>query len=588
MRGRPHISAFFLIFFFCLLGSFGNSQSLPVRTLRLKVVIDEECQQSYQIDSIIKQQIGIAAQRFEKRFGIRFETEKISHWKSDDSRDSMFALLDDLRSKIPEDNFEVVLGITAQNLTDTDYVGAAAYLNSYILMQSPVRDSMWSSILEHEFAHLFGAVDLNEPGSIMDKQEIGVEYNDFLDRIIRLNHDRSFNPYVFPLPENKWDSAIKIYTRRKRLNLDEEDLNILLALIHLQKEDYPAMEIECYEILEKNPDFPEAHNLLGIALRRQGHIDKAISEYKKALDIQPYKPEIFYNMGIAYMKKYQYKEAIRNYEEAIRLHPRFARAYGNLGFVYLQQEKTKMAIEECQKALAIYPRLTEALSTLGAALILEGSYDEAEKVSQRALDIDPEMSGPHCNLGSILLHNGELDAAINSFKQAVALDSTNAEAFYNLGRAYFLRKSFDDAILAFQNAINLNQNYDKAYANLAAIFLIKHRFKDALAASQKSLILNPKNTVAELNLARAHFSLGNVYFEKEMYAESIQHYLKGLEIHSDFAQAYNNLSVIYYYQGEYEKAWDYLKQAEKLGVTVHPEFKKALLAKLKNFFDICI
>ena len=38
--------------------------------------------------------------------------------------------------------------------------------------------------------------------------------------------------------------------------------------------------------LELEPDFPEAHNTLGIAFKKQYHLDAAIASYKTALQIK--------------------------------------------------------------------------------------------------------------------------------------------------------------------------------------------------------------------------------------------------------------------------------------------------------------
>jgi len=80
----------------------------------------------------------------------------------------------------------------------------------------------------------------------------------------------------------------------------------------------------------------------------------------------------------------------------------------------------------------------------------------------------------------------------------------------------------------------------------------------------------------------AHFNLANLYFKKNLLSESELHYKKVIEIKPEFAQAYNNLAVVYYYQKDYDLAFENMKKAEELGATVHPDFKKELLKKIKR------
>lgn len=47
-------------------------------------------------------------------------------------------------------------------------------------------------------------------------------------------------------------------------------------------------------------------------------------------------------------------------------------------------------------------------------------------------------------------------------------------------------------------------------------------------------------------------------------------------------QAHNNLAVIFYYQKKYDLAWKYLKNAEDLGIKIHPDFKKEVCNKIKK------
>ena len=59
-------------------------------------------------------------------------------------------------------------------------------------------------------------------------------------------------------------------------------------------------------------------------------------------------------------------------------------------------------------------------------------------------------------------------------------------------------------------------------------------------------------------------------------------YKKVLAIKPEYAKAYNNLAFIFFAQKKFPLAWAYLKNAERLGFEVHPDFKNELIRSLKE------
>ncbi len=621
----------------------GLSQSQSLRTVNIKVAVDEEYRSRKMWRFEIKRLITDSSKDFEKYFGIRFRIKKFDNWFSDNSKESTLELLNDLRKKVFKGDCDIVLGFTSQPSLKYDFSGAATYLHDYIVLRKLRSEVAMKSMLSHEFSHLFGAADLNEKGSIMHGKNLGQEFDEFTTRIILLNKNRNFNPYIFPLPKNKLDEAISIYNQRKKLNQREVGINILLAIFYLEKKDYESTLKECHQAIQIQPDLSEAYNLSGIAYRRKGEIDQAIRQYHKVLRLQPWLSDVHYNLGIAYMKKGMIDEAIKKYLTAIELNPDYAKAYLNLGHVYLEKEMADQAIEECQKALEIYPQLAKALSTLGGAYLLKNNFKEAEAFSLKALEINNELAGAHNNLGSIYMNKKMIDQAIEEYLKALEIDPEYTKGHYNLGRAYLIKGLTDKAIEKFKNAIQLKPDYHKAYSNLGSAYLEREMVEEAIKECKKAIEIKPDHAIAYSNLSHAylkkgmikeaeaachqaialnqslaephnllgillekegkneeaqveylkaielkpdyheaHLNLANVYFKRNLLPESAFHYKKVIEINPDFARAYNNLAVIFFYQKKYTLAWEYLKKAEDLGIKVHPEFKKELYKKLEK------
>jgi len=58
--------------------------------------------------------------------------------------------------------------------------------------------------------------------------------------------------------------------------------------------------------------------------RRQGRLDEAIENYRKAIQINPNFAVALNNLGIALADKGRLEEAIENYRKAIQVNPNFA------------------------------------------------------------------------------------------------------------------------------------------------------------------------------------------------------------------------------------------------------------------------
>ncbi|MBN1526913.1 MAG: tetratricopeptide repeat protein [Candidatus Omnitrophica bacterium] len=72
--------------------------------------------------------------------------------------------------------------------------------------------------------------------------------------------------------------------------------------------------------------FETSHNSLGILLKRDGKIDDAIREYRKAIDIAPRYPSPYYNLGLLYRDTGQPDKAIYYFNKTLEIDPGFAPA----------------------------------------------------------------------------------------------------------------------------------------------------------------------------------------------------------------------------------------------------------------------
>ena len=191
-------------------------------------------------------------------------------------------------------------------------------------------------------------------------------------------------------------------------------------------------------------------------------------------------PVAYINIGFTLLQKGKADEAISQYQKALQINPDFADAHLNLGTALFQKGSVDEAIVHFQKALQIKPGFAEAHLNLGTALIKKGSVDEAIVHFQKALQIDPDYAEAHYNLGNALIIKGNVDEAIIHFQKALQIKPDFAEAHLNLGTALFQKGSVDEAIVHFQKALQIKPGFAKARSNLGNALLKKGSVDEAI------------------------------------------------------------------------------------------------------------
>ena len=94
----------------------------------------------------------------------------------------------------------------------------------------------------------------------------------------------------------------------------------------------------------------DAYNNRGIAYYKKRQYNEAISDYNKAIELDPKYVEAYFNRGNAYDEKAQYKQAISDFTKTIEINPRFAEAYNNRALSYYFKREYDKAWEDVHNA----------------------------------------------------------------------------------------------------------------------------------------------------------------------------------------------------------------------------------------------
>jgi tetratricopeptide (TPR) repeat protein len=184
---------------------------------------------------------------------------------------------------------------------------------------------------------------------------------------------------------------------------------------------YDAAVRDLRRAIELQPDFPEAHNRLGVALMRKGQFREAIPEFQTAVSQREGKyPTALYNLGFVLQQQRESEKALEAYRAAIDANGGdYADAYYQIGSILLETPaRAAEAAEAFHKAIEQNKgRDPEAYYRLGVALVQQEDFAGAEGAFREAVNQrGGDFAFAHYNLGRIYRLAGRTEEAIKEFE----------------------------------------------------------------------------------------------------------------------------------------------------------------------------
>lgn len=277
---------------------------------------------------------------------------------------------------------------------------------------------------------------------------------------------------------------------------------IQMAVQHQQAGRYANAENIYRQVLQADPNQPDALHLLGLLAHQTGHHGEAIELIGKALVLEPAMPAFHCNIALAYQSLGNLDAAIAHFGKAIELKPDHALAYNNLGNIHKSLNNREQAGTCYRKALALLPSFAEAHNNLGVISQELGQLDAAIQAFHAALTLKPDYAEAHNNLGIALKKHGQLDDAVASYQRALSYRPGYDDALSNLGVAYQALGKVDQAGECFRTLLTRRPEYAPARYNLALCLLLQGNYADGLELYESRLQGGPADEATRAMQAR--------------------------------------------------------------------------------------
>ncbi len=277
--------------------------------------------------------------------------------------------------------------------------------------------------------------------------------------------------------EGMYGKAIAYYSRETEIE-PSSGLYGIIGMLYLRQEKYDRA-IEYFEkALRMNSEFSEArtdalaaYHLWASEFIEAKQTDKAISILSRAQELFPSSRVLNYDMGTAYDTSGQYEKAIEQYKKAMDIEPSFVAAKSN--------------IASCMNSLA-------------AEQIENKNWEGSIKLCNQALEWDQDFWEARKNLESATFglarekyESGLLDEAESYYKAVLDMNPKNLDALSNLGFVFYGNGMYEDALAQFQTVLDMEPGSRDAQAGIAAVKrqININRAKIAILLTLGSMIL---------------------------------------------------------------------------------------------------
>ena len=275
-----------------------------------------------------------------------------------------------------------------------------------------------------------------------------------------------------------------------------------------------SIEKECRETRNATaPSDPHIHVLRGVFKFGQGDLQGALSDYARAIELNPQDAAAYNNRGNVYGSMGRHEEALSDYARAIELNPQNAAVYNNRGNVYAHMGRREEALSDYARAIELNPQDAGAYNNRGNVYDNMGRHEEALSDCARAIELEPKNAAVYNNRGNVYAHMGRREEALSDYARAIELNPQDAGAYNNRGNVYDNMGRHEEALSDYARAIELNPQDAAAYNNRGNVYAHMGRHEEALSDYARAIELNPQD-------AGAHNHRGNALYLSERLEEA--------------------------------------------------------------------
>lgn len=334
--------------------------------------------------------------------------------------------------------------------------------------------------------------------------------------------------------------------------------------------DVPGAETIYRQVLDRNPENPDALHGLGTILLRRGQPKAALGLLERSLNGGPVPAQFYVNLAVTLEELGRVRKSVQTLRRGLSQIPQDAFLHQSLGVFLHNRGRIKEALRNLRKAARLNPALPRIQLMLGDLLLKMGEHETAlghyrkhleanpddRAVQSRSayllgklgrhqelLDIlmplyeagtdDPDI---HNNIGSALVQMGRLSEAEKFILRAFELDPARWEFNTNLAGLHMAHERIDAAVEVFKRLKARDPGNPQPGTDLACAYMRQGEEDLALAELESVLAAHPDHDPAWV-------ALGLFHTARLDYLGAVEAYRKAIAINPLNFHANSNLAL---------------------------------------------
>ncbi len=235
----------------------------------------------------------------------------------------------------------------------------------------------------------------------------------------------------------------------------------------------------------------EATRLAERAAKRagEGNYDKAISLWKRVLELNPSLHKARRDLAMACMESGDTDSAKNHLIEVLRLNPTDAWGWVVLGNLYAKNQKDWATAEKfLRRAVEIAPNDPWALNGIATITAQRGQTDEAVKLFEQAIAANPDVPNPYYGLGVTFHRTGKPDLAARALDRLflkARMQDVRSKNVFDQARTLYGTVQDDLMKQQYPEAFKAVENFRAGLEQLSGypVRLTEGEFKDKTSAT---------------------------------------------------------------------------------------------------------
>lgn len=246
--------------------------------------------------------------------------------------------------------------------------------------------------------------------------------------------------------------------------------------------------IEWRQLVAKKPDRADLRLRYARFLRSTGQLEPAITEYEKAVAIDPKLSDAWLALSQIALQSFDVEQALTAAQNAIKYHKDSIEGRTLMISALMQSGRWPEADKELKALLLLQPKNAAVVHLAYQMQLRKGDFAQARTYLQTAVNLKPERSDWMLDLCKLLENGGDYQLARGDLKTILQNRPNDLEARLRLARNLeVFEHDFDGAIAEYKRALETEPDCAPAMAGIERCQVKKNNIALRLKLSLQSL-----------------------------------------------------------------------------------------------------